>query len=42
VALVIDPKARARVEAAITAAGGALLPIRIDRQGVNVQSEGPK
>lgn len=36
--LVIDPEARARVEAAVTAAGGMLLPFRIDREGVQVIS----
>src|SRR6266446_1094001 len=38
--LVIEPGARARVEAAVTAAGGALLPLRIDRDGVQVRSDG--
>jgi D-glycero-alpha-D-manno-heptose-7-phosphate kinase len=38
VALVIDPNARERVEAAVAAAGGILLPMRIDRTGVRVQS----
>ena len=38
VALVIEPDARARVEAAVAAAGGRLLPIRIDRRGVQVRS----
>jgi D-glycero-alpha-D-manno-heptose-7-phosphate kinase len=37
--LVIEPEARARVEAAVTAAGGTLLPLRIDREGVQVQSD---
>ncbi|MBZ5660760.1 MAG: GHMP kinase [Acidobacteriia bacterium] len=32
--LVIDPEARARVENAVTAAGGTLLPLQIDREGV--------
>jgi D-glycero-alpha-D-manno-heptose-7-phosphate kinase len=36
--LVIEPEARARVEAAVTAAGGTLLPLRIDREGVQVRS----
>ena len=36
--LVIEPEARARIEAAVTAAGGTLLPFRIDRQGVQVHS----
>jgi D-glycero-alpha-D-manno-heptose-7-phosphate kinase len=40
VALVIDPDARERVEAAVSAAGGILLPMRIDRAGVQVQSGG--
>jgi D-glycero-alpha-D-manno-heptose-7-phosphate kinase len=38
-ALVIEPDARARVEAAVTAAGGTLLPFRIDRDGVQVRSD---
>lgn len=37
VALLIEPGARARVEQAVSAAGGQLLPIRIDRQGVKVE-----
>jgi D-glycero-alpha-D-manno-heptose-7-phosphate kinase len=37
--LVIDPEARARVEAAVSAAGGTLLPLRIDRDGVQVRSD---
>ena len=37
VALVIEPEARARVEAAVKSAGGELLPIRIARQGVRVR-----
>lgn len=36
VALVIEPDARDAVEAAIAAAGGTLLPMRIDRRGVQV------
>jgi D-glycero-alpha-D-manno-heptose-7-phosphate kinase len=36
VALLIEPEARARVEAAITRAGGQILPVRIDRHGVQV------
>jgi D-glycero-alpha-D-manno-heptose-7-phosphate kinase len=32
--LLIDPEARARVENAVTAAGGRLLPLQIDREGV--------
>ncbi len=36
--LVIEPEARARVEAAVSAAGGTLLPLRIDREGVKVTS----
>ena len=39
VTLVIDPDARGRVEAAIVAAGAKLLPLRIDRVGVLVQSD---
>jgi D-glycero-alpha-D-manno-heptose-7-phosphate kinase len=39
VTLVIDPDARARVEAAIVATGAKLLPLRIDRGGVLVQSD---
>ena len=37
--LVIEPEARARVEAAVSAAGGTLLPLRIDREGVQVRSD---
>ena len=37
VTLVIEPDARSRVEAAVTAAGGQILPIRIDRRGVQVR-----
>jgi D-glycero-alpha-D-manno-heptose-7-phosphate kinase len=37
VALVIEPEARARVEAAVTSAGGEVLRMRIDRQGVRVR-----
>jgi D-glycero-alpha-D-manno-heptose-7-phosphate kinase len=36
VALLIEPDARQRVEAVIVAAGGTVLPLRIDRQGVRV------
>jgi D-glycero-alpha-D-manno-heptose-7-phosphate kinase len=32
--LMIDPEARARVEDAVNAAGGTLLPLQIDREGV--------
>ena len=39
VTLVIDPDARARVEAAVAAAGAKLLPLRIDRGGVLLQSD---
>lgn len=38
VTLVIEPEARARVEAAVLAAGAKLLPIQIDRKGVVVNS----
>ena len=38
VTLLIEPDARQRVEAVIAAAGGTVLPQRIDRQGVRVQS----
>jgi len=38
VLLLIDPDARPRAEAAITAAGGEVLPVKIDRQGVQVVS----
>ena len=38
VTLAIDPEARARVEAAVTAAGATLLPMQIDREGVHVNS----
>ena len=37
-ALVIEPEARARVEAAVHSAGGQLLPLRIDRRGVRVRA----
>jgi len=36
--LVIEPEARARVEATVTAAGAKLLPFRIDREGVQVRT----
>lgn len=36
VALVIEPDARAKVEAAVSSAGGEVLPVRIDRHGVRV------
>jgi D-glycero-alpha-D-manno-heptose-7-phosphate kinase len=36
VVMLIDPDARDRVEAAVTDAGGQLLPMRIDRSGVQV------
>jgi D-glycero-alpha-D-manno-heptose-7-phosphate kinase len=36
--LVIDPDARAGVEASVIAAGATLLPLRIDREGVSVHS----
>jgi D-glycero-alpha-D-manno-heptose-7-phosphate kinase len=36
--LLIEPEARARVEATITAAGAKLLPFRIDREGVQVRT----
>jgi D-glycero-alpha-D-manno-heptose-7-phosphate kinase len=39
VTLVIDPDARARVEAAVVAEGAKLLPFHIDRGGVLVQSD---
>jgi D-glycero-alpha-D-manno-heptose-7-phosphate kinase len=38
VVLLIEPDARTRVEAAIVAAGGEVLPVTIDRQGVQVIS----
>jgi D-glycero-alpha-D-manno-heptose-7-phosphate kinase len=38
--LLIDPDARARVEASVVASGAKLLPVRIDRGGVYVQSGG--
>ncbi len=37
--LVIEPDARTRVEAAVMEAGGTLLPLRIDRDGVQVRSD---
>jgi D-glycero-alpha-D-manno-heptose-7-phosphate kinase len=39
VTLVIEPDARARVEAAVAAAGAKLLPVRIDRAGVTLHSD---
>jgi D-glycero-alpha-D-manno-heptose-7-phosphate kinase len=39
VTLLIDPDARARVEAAVVASGAKLLPLQIDRGGVLVQSD---
>ena len=39
VTLVIEPDARAQVEAVIVAAGAKLLPLRIDRAGVLVQAD---
>jgi D-glycero-alpha-D-manno-heptose-7-phosphate kinase len=36
-ALLIEPGARKRVEAAVAAAGGQILPVRIDRHGVRVK-----
>lgn len=38
VALLIEPDARARVEAVIQATGGAVLPFQIDRRGVIVRA----
>src|SRR5271167_780035 len=38
VVLLIDPDARGRVESAVVEAGGELLPVRVDRQGVTVVS----
>jgi D-glycero-alpha-D-manno-heptose-7-phosphate kinase len=35
--LLIEPEARARVEAAVAQAGGTILPVRIDRQGVRLR-----
>ncbi len=37
--LLIEPEARARVEQAVTSAGGTLLPLKIDREGVQVRSD---
>jgi D-glycero-alpha-D-manno-heptose-7-phosphate kinase len=39
VTLLIDPDARERVETAVTDAGAKVLPIRIDREGVQIQSD---
>jgi D-glycero-alpha-D-manno-heptose-7-phosphate kinase len=39
-ALLIEPDARAKVEAAVVAAGGELLPMKIDRRGVQIRSYG--
>ena len=36
VVLLIEPDARERVEKAVAASGGQLLPMRIDRSGVQV------
>jgi hypothetical protein len=36
--LLIEPEARRRVETVITEAGGQILPVTIDRQGVQVVS----
>jgi len=38
IVLLIEPSARERVEQAVVAAGGQLLPMKIDRQGVQVIS----
>ncbi len=37
VALLIEPDARASVNAAVASAGGEILPMRVDRQGVQVR-----
>jgi D-glycero-alpha-D-manno-heptose-7-phosphate kinase len=37
--LLIEPESRERVEAVVTAAGAILLPLRIDRVGVQVQAD---
>ena len=39
VVLLIDPDARVRVEEAVVEAGGRLLPMHIDRRGVQVVSQ---
>jgi len=39
VVLLIEPDARAKVEAAIIAAGATLLPFQIDRQGVSLKTD---
>jgi len=39
VVLLIDPETRGRVEKAIVEAGGQLLPMYIDRQGVKVVAQ---
>ena len=39
VALLVEPDARAGVEAAVTSSGGTVLPLRIDREGVRVGVE---
>jgi len=36
VVLLIEPDAREKVEAAVAEAGGQLLPMKIDRSGVQV------
>jgi hypothetical protein len=38
VTLVIDPEARLRVETAVVATGAKVLPARIDRHGVSLQT----
>jgi D-glycero-alpha-D-manno-heptose-7-phosphate kinase len=40
VTLVIEPEARARVEAAVVAAGAKVLPAQIDRRGVSLHTAG--
>lgn len=40
VALLIEPDARSRVEDAVVAAGGELLPMKVDRRGVQVSAIG--
>jgi D-glycero-alpha-D-manno-heptose-7-phosphate kinase len=37
--LLIEPEAREKVEKAVVAAGGELLPMHIDRQGVTVLTQ---
>ena len=37
--LLIEPESRARVEAAVTAAGAMLVPFQIDREGIQIRAD---